>query len=249
MTGNDIISRATSMGQRCVYWYGGKRQVPTVQLAQELMRQNPSVWNSAYYDAALKDVGSGKLVCDCSGLVCYAYNKKDVGTSTMRSKYKSIERDIIPDPGNFTPGMIGWKPGHCGIIIDKTGHIAEMRGLRYDFSTTRTFKECGFTAVLYDPGVVYEEVDTYTPGWNKDKIGWWYAYGRKKGEYYRSSFENIGGAWYHFDVNGYIDTGIFKVDGRYYASTEYGIIAGDNGRKIEAKSDADIRACFLTMVG
>lgn len=218
MTGKEIVSRAKEIGSKCVYWYGGKRQTPTASLATTLMRQNPSVWTKEYFEAAIKDIGSGKLVCDCSGLVCGAYGVPDIGTSAMLEKFPA--KISIPAQGHFTPGTIAWKKGHCGIIIDAYGHIAEMRGLRWDFCTNRTFSECGFTRVLYSPDVDYTIA---SPGeWRQDDLGWYYM--KSNGKYARSEFLKINGSWYYFNVGAYLQTGYFKLNNKRYYSTENGLL-------------------------
>lgn len=239
MTANDVVKRALIIGSKCSYWYGAKRQKPTKELANILKASNPSVWNQAYYEAALKDVGSNKLVCDCSGLVCYAIDIPDIGTYTMKTSGRLIPYGSIPREGEFTPGTVALKPGHCGIVIDAYGHIAEMRGLRYDFCKTRTFKECGFTELYKAKNVNYAGQSEYRTGWNRDNIGWWYAYGPKRGEYFKSGFKKIGNAWYHFNAAGYIDTGFFKADGFYFYSDDNGILTSN--RKASANSVEELK--------
>ena len=217
MTGKKIVTRAKEIGKMCTYWYGAKRQIPTLNLANILRRQNPSVWTEEYFDSAVKDIGSDKLVCDCSGLVCGAYDIPDVGTSTMLESFSSMVS--IPAPGHFIPGMIGWKKGHCGIIIDAYGHIAEMRGLRWDFCTNRTFSECGFTRVLYSPSVDYDICD---PGWYKAN-GYWY-YKKTNGLLARNEFLKINGSWYYFNATSEMVTGYFRVNNKRYCATENGLL-------------------------
>ena len=218
MTGKEIIYRAKEIGSKCVYWYGGKRQTPTLQLANALAKQNPSVWTDEYFEAAIKDIGSGKLVCDCSGLVCGAYGVADIGTSSMPKKFLAMTS--IPAQGHFTPGTIAWKKGHCGIILDTFGHIAEMRGLRWDFRTNRTFSSCGFTHILYSPDVDYALTP---PGqWKQDDIGWYYV--KPDGKYARLEFLKINGSWYYFNSSAYLQIGYFKLNNKRYYSTENGLL-------------------------
>lgn len=238
-----IIQRATAC-RDMVYWYGGKRQLATKELADILKANNPSVWTNSYYDTALKDVVDGKTVCDCSGLVCYAYNMPDIGTYMMPVCNKLTAFDKTD---TYIPGMIAWKPGHCGIILDSSGHIAEMRSIKWDYSCRRTFKEAGFKRIYYAPSISYE-IDDHSYGWHEDATGWWFATGVNPGEYYRNCFAKINNRWFHFNDKGYIDIGVFSVGGYMYASTKYGIIAGLNDTPISAKSNADIKGCHLTYV-
>lgn len=221
MTGKQIVEKALSIGSKSVYWYGGKRQTPTIALAKTLRKENPKVWTEEYYEAALKDVGGAKLVCDCSGLVCGAYGISDIGTATMCSRFQIW----TPAKAPFKPGMIAWRAGHCGIIYDKTGHVYEMRGLKWDFCKNRTFESAGFTYVLYDPAVNYEEND-HNPGWHFDEgeKKWWYATGWNAGDYHRAGFYKIGNAWYYFNTGGWLVTGVFTIGTVQYASTENGIL-------------------------
>lgn len=147
MQGIDIVNRAMEL-KGYVYWYGGKRELASVSLANALRAQNPSVWTSKYYSKAMQDVANKKHVCDCSGLVCYAYNISDIGSSAIRSKYKVWN-------GSPRPGMIAYKKGHVGIIKTCSGKMIEMRGIDYDFSDTRYRKSAGCLTLLYDPNVEY----------------------------------------------------------------------------------------------
>lgn len=152
MTGKDIVARAEQL-KDYKYWYGGKRELATVPLADRLRKENPKVWTDAYYYKAMQDVIAGKRVCDCSGLVCYAYNIKDIGSYQIREKYKVWN-------GKPKAGMIAWKSGHVGIIKDSQGHMIEMRGIDYDYMDTRYRKEAGCMTLLYDPNVNYDDVVT-----------------------------------------------------------------------------------------
>ena len=148
MTGVEIVKRAEQL-KTFKYWYGGKRQLATVALANVLRKENPNVWTDAYYNKAMRDVMTGSHVCDCSGLVCYAYNIPDIGSYQLKEKYKVWK-------GKPKPGMIAWKKGHVGIIKDSQGHMIEMQGIDYDYNDTRYRKEAGCTTLLYDPNIDYD---------------------------------------------------------------------------------------------
>lgn len=147
MTGHDIVNRAMEL-KDYKYWYGGKRQKATKALADTLQKQNPGVWTTSYRAKADADIKAGAMVCDCSGLVCYAYNISDIGSSAIRNKFKVWE-------GTPRPGMIAWKSGHVGIIKTCSGKVIEMRGIDYDFMDTRYRKTAGLMTLLYDPNVEY----------------------------------------------------------------------------------------------
>lgn len=202
MTGFDIVKKAKGLSNY-KYWYGGKRELASKALADRLKSENPSVWTTGYYNKALKDVDGKTRVCDCSGLVCYAYGISDIGSYTIKEKYKEWK-------GEPKAGMIGWKRGHVGIFSADGWNtpIIEMRGIDYDYMCSRTYQECGFTAVLYGVGVDYgvnAENDTAI-GWHSDDMGWWYRHtvGRGADTYYHDCFQKVDGHLYCFDSGGYI---------------------------------------------
>lgn len=216
MTGQEIVDRVLELGEKCVYWYGAKRQVPTEELALSLRKNNPSVWTMDYLEAARADIGGIKLACDCSGLVCGAYAVPDIGTSQFLKKFTEYTGN------SYIPGMIAWKKGHCGIIIDTHGTIAEMRGLKWDFCTKRTFLSAGFTKIFYDPNVIYEGFNDIRKGWNKVGDKWQFI--KANGHSAFNEFLKIDGRWYYFGADYSMVTGYFRVDGKRYCSTENGLL-------------------------
>ena len=216
MTGQEIVNRALELGRKCVYWYGAKRQIPTERLAQTLRINNSSVWTMAYMDSARADIGGSKLACDCSGLVCGAYAIPDIGTSQFPKVFTEYAGN------NYIPGMIAWKKGHCGIIIDTHGTIAEMRGLKWDFCTRRTFSSAGFAKIFYYPGVIYRGFNDTEIGWRKIKDRWKYV--KTDGRFAHNEFLKIDGKWYYFNADYIMVTGYFRVDGKRYCSTENGLL-------------------------
>lgn len=147
MTGYDIVNKAMEL-KNYKYWYGGKRETATLELAQRLQRENPHVWDENYMLKAKVDISRGEKVCDCSGLVCYSYGIGDISSYGLKQKYKVWN-------GKPKPGMICWKPGHVGIIKTCSGKVIEMRGIDYDFMDTRYRKEAGLMTLLYDPSIEY----------------------------------------------------------------------------------------------
>lgn len=216
MTGQEIVNRALEFGGKCVYWYGAKRQIPTIGLAVKLRKNNPNVWTPEYFEAATADIGKGKFVCDCSGFVCGAYAIADIGTSQFAKKF--VEYTGV----SYIPGMIAWKKGHCGIITDSHGTIAEMRGLKWDFCRSRTFPEVGFTKIFYSPSVTYAGFNDAKMGWNKTGDMWQYI--KADGRYACNEFLKIGGSWYYFNTDYCMVTGYFRVNGKRYCSTENGLL-------------------------
>ena len=222
MYGIDIVNRAKELGSKCVYWYGGKMERPTVALANRLRKAYPTRWTDSYYDTALADIGSGKLVCDCSGLVCAAYQIPNIST------YKMLDRFAAYNGSTYIPGMIGWKLGHCGIILDSAGHIAEMRGSKWDVRTNRTFNECGFTQILYDPKVTYED---WVGNWRK--AGDYWQYQKAPNALACNEFLKINGSWYYFNAKCNMVTGYFKIGNKRYCSSENGLLKSANETSTE----------------
>ena len=203
MNATDILTRANSL-KGFKYWYGGKRELASVSLANRLKKENPSVWTDTYYNTSLRDIDGKTHVCDCSGLVCYAYGIGDIGSYNIKEKYPAWEYEP-------RAGMIAWKRGHVGIFSADgwDAPIIEMRSQAYDFQNTRTYKECGFTAVLYSRNVDYSSRENDTArGWHADGLGWWYRHtdGTGPDTYYHDTVVVINGHKYHFDSQGYICT-------------------------------------------
>lgn len=49
-----------------------------------------------------------------------------------------------------------------------------------------------------------------TAQWKKDETGW--KYQRADGSYVANQWDQINGNWYHFDQNGYMETGWKKIE-------------------------------------
>ena len=82
-------------------------------------------------------------------------------------------------------------------IIHNTDYTVEDSDAEY-FSTFEGNEEEEFVNESYP-------VDRNI-GWNHDEIGWWYAYGTSKGEYYADCIVEIDGIEYNFDINGYVSS-------------------------------------------
>lgn len=202
------------------YWYGGKRQKATRALAKELANENPAVWTNAYMLKAIKDVDAKAEVCDCSGFVCGAYDIPDIGTYHFPGKFKKCT-------GVIKPGMIAWRKGHCGIILDDEMHVAEMRSIDYDFSDCRKFSAAGFTDVFYSEEVVYDapgiKQDRRIGWYYDDGKGWWFSPNGVTGDYLKTCWALINDRLFFFKADGYAATGFFTVDGKTYIATNDGI--------------------------
>ena len=201
MTGKEICDRAAELSKDR-YWFGAKHQLATKALASQLQRENPSVWTARYYDKAVKDCDGHTMVCDCSGLVCYAYKIGELSSYGIEDKYP-VWNDAPKD------GMILWRKGHVGIY--ENGCVHELRGIDYDYQFS-AYKSGNWTKILYDPNVDYEK-PAYPIGWNRnmDTGQWWDQYGPRKEDYYRDRIVRINGAYYAFRDDGYMVEGEAKI--------------------------------------
>lgn len=201
MTGNEICRRAREL-KNFKYWYGGKGEIATKTLANRLRKKNPGVWNSVYYNKALKDINGKTRVGDCSFLVCHAYNINNIGSYQIKDKYKIWK-------GQAKNGMIAWRKGHVGIYCD--GKILQLKGIDYDYQELDADKDT-YAAFLYDESIDYDSKNEQI-GWHLDKNGWWYRFkeGTGHGTYYENTIEKINGKFYAFDSAGYMIDDITKM--------------------------------------
>lgn len=130
-----------------------------------------------------------------------------------------------PDPGDVIFFTNGTRAYHTGIVIEVTstkvktieGNTSGASGVienggsvcQKSYSLTES-KIMGYGRP--DWGIV--EQPAYTPGWNKDKNGWWYA--DSKTTYYKSCWKIINGHKYRFNPDGYAVTGWQVIDGKDY---------------------------------
>lgn len=210
MTGFEIVKRA-KMCKGHAYWYGGKGQKATRELADVLKKNNPSVWTNSYYGKAMDDVANERIVMDCSGLVSFAYALKPyLGSWEFRDKFH------LYLGSKKLPGMIAWKPGHVAIISDSDGHIIEMRGIDYDYCDYRTVESMGATEILYEPTVSYDVFENRS-GWEfEDNWRYW-----KNGKLIKERWEIINNHWWYFDRKGIALMGIQEINNQIYYIDEY----------------------------
>ena len=70
----------------------------------------------------------------------------------------------------------------------------------------------------------YDLVETPEIGWHKTDAGlWYYQYGTEVDDYYQYEWKVIDNHWFWFNHLGYLQTGYFEVEGKYYYSTEQGL--------------------------
>ena len=62
-------------------------------------------------------------------------------------------------------------------------------------------------------------------GWKNDEKG--YKYQRANGSFAKDEWEPVNGTWYHFDENGYMQTGWLNLDGTWYYLNDDGSMAKD----------------------
>lgn len=67
--------------------------------------------------------------------------------------------------------------------------------------------------------------------WERDDHGWWYA--QPGGGYVSADWLKWKDNWYHFDENGYMQTGLIFDNGAYYYLEEDGAMVADSSREID----------------
>ena len=175
-----------------------------------LAKMYPATFTASYIKKAKGMIGGNAI--DCSGLVCHCLGISDIGSAEIGllsgSNYYS-EEDYYDFIDNIEPepGAILWKKGHVGFYIGD-GVVIEARSIALGVCTSKlTDTWRGWSKVLiptyvddkdYNEGVLYENL-----GWNHDDTGWWYAYGHKQGEYYKSEIATINGESFAFNESGY----------------------------------------------
>ena len=67
------------------------------------------------------------------------------------------------------------------------------------------------------------DVQSVAAGWKRDANGW--RYENADGSYPANRWQQIDGAWYHFDANGYMQTGWLRLSGTWYYLNQGGAMA------------------------
>lgn len=189
----------TSGAQKWWYGYGFKynNNPPKDSVADALAAMYPSTYTASYLSRVKNYIKNGYYLIDCSGLVCRCLMISDIGSSQIAT--------LPSRDGNYTEhslseviaGDILWRSGHVALAIsDKL--CVEARGIDYGVIQSEIAKR-DFTKVIRPTYYYYENL-----GWNKDDEGWWYAYGRRKGEYYWNCTAWINDKLYAFDKEGYM---------------------------------------------
>lgn len=214
----EIVERALSYSSY-KYWYGGKGQIATMGLAETLRAQNPKVWSDSYFAKATRMIDGKTRVCDCSGLVCGAYGIPNIGSYQLKDKMVQVANS------DMSPGMVAWRPGHCGIIIDNDNHVAELRNIDIGFSSTRTFSSGGFVVALKFFEVNY---DSFTPNVWKYADGSWHYILDSSGNLAKDDWYIINNHWWYFDKQGCALMGVRDINGqRYCIDSDVGCMITD----------------------
>lgn len=200
MTRKDVVEKA----KKLIDWnyiYGFKHDDNPVKLEKinSLRQQHSSVFTDSYYSKAKSFIGKNAI--DCSGLICYAHSIYDIGSwqihdlpITSPSNFKYVDKPEM--------GSIVWKTGHVGLCLGEIS-VIEARGIDYGVCITQ-YNNRGWEKIItrkrWEEEPFYENVGD----WNKNEIGWWFPWGKNKGEYYNNEIATIVGKQYAFNKNGYL---------------------------------------------
>ena len=131
--------------------------------------------------------------------------------------------------------VVNWHTGykHTNVVVARNGN-------------TLTFADSGHAYTYFGQGFYtmpasekpyqwakdwvafrYDEIARYTVYggvWKHTSKGWWFQY--NEGGYPANKWEKIAGEWYYFGSDGYIKTGVQKINGHYYFLTDNGMKTG-----------------------
>lgn len=183
------------------WWYGYgfklNNNPPTNATVDILAAMYPSIYTEDYI-AKVKDyISQGYNLIDCSGLVCEVLGIPDIGSSQLGILPNTCNDNGYKYADSPQAGDVLWKSGHVAFALDSTFCI-EAKGINYGVRRSK-IAEQGFTKIIRPTYKYYKNL-----GWNKDNNGWWYAYGRMKGEYYWNCTAWINDKLYAFDKEGYL---------------------------------------------
>lgn len=130
-----------------------------------------------------------------------------------------------PEPGDVIFFTNGNRAYHTGIVTEVTS--TKVKTIEGNTSGASGVIENGGGVCQKSYSLSYERIMgygrpdwnivtqlEYTPGWNHDENGWWYA--DTKTTYYKSCWQIINGHKYRFKPDGYALTGWQEIDGRWY---------------------------------
>ena len=71
------------------------------------------------------------------------------------------------------------------------------------YSGKKVLISMALVAFLFLQGISGAVINAASGTWKSDSAGWWYSY--SGGGYARNTWENIGGSWYYFGADGYME--------------------------------------------
>lgn len=161
-TGEQVVKNAFSM-KNYVYWYGGSGQKCSYALLNTLSRLYPGIYTTTYKQKCVADIKNGKYCIDCSGFACKASGLPHYSTYQMTYDSHFIQ---LKDKSKIKNGMIVWRPTHCGIyyngevITTVSGeYVIEARGIDYDITTTRKYRDTDWDRIYYVRGINYNSIE------------------------------------------------------------------------------------------
>lgn len=168
-------------------------------------------WCAAYVSAiAILSEFEDIMPIECS---CYYYKciAQDMGISISADN----ALDLNLDKGDIV--LYNWHNG--GALQDHIGIIESINGGILKVIEGNKDNAVGYREIsMYDNRIdsyvtplfgklVYpestEKWDYENIGWNKDDVGWWYAYGHHQGEYHKNNAYRIDNELFFFDTEGY----------------------------------------------
>lgn len=191
------------------YVFGAKGEVMTQSRINQLAKENPGTFTSAYKTKAAKFIG--KRCTDCSGLISWYTGRVRGSWNYQETAEKSVD---ISRLNEAMAGWALWKPGHIGVYIGN-GRCIEAKGINYGTIESKV-SATAWQRVLKLRDIDYTEVpepESYYQGFlpAADGVRWWYQFA--DGDYAADGWywltEAAGGtsAWYLFDAEGYMLTG------------------------------------------
>ena len=216
------------------YVFGAKGEVMTQARINQLARENPGTYTSAYKAKAAKYIG--QRCTDCSGLISWY-------TGRIRGSYNyhdtAVERVSIDHLNESMIGWALWKPGHIGVYIGD-GYCIEAKGINYGTIRSKVSSTAWQKVLkLCDIDYTTDQAPTEQPkksGWSQEDGGWrfyngdtgepvrnaWYQDGQDwywfdgAGMMVRNTWYRYKGAWYYLGGDGAMCTGQVTVDGMWY---------------------------------
>lgn len=149
------------------------------------------------------------------------YTPTSVGYFKMKGQYHKNN----PQPGDQIFFHNGTRIYHTGIVYKVT--LAKVYTIEGNTSSGSAVEANGGGVFCKEYYLSNTRIDgygrpnwnlvdkpEYTPGWNHDNNGWWYA--DSKTTYHKSCWKDINGHRYRFNSDGYALTGWQEIEGEWY---------------------------------